>query len=334
MGYVEEIQGVVGAENVRTDEIERLCYSRDLSVHEGIPDAVAFVGSSDDVSKILAIANEETIPITPRGSGTSAVGGALAPKGGILLDLSRMDKILEINRRDGYVIAEPGIICNNLNTALAPTHFFPPDPASAALASVGGMVSTNASGNRALKYGTTKQYVLGLEVVLADGRIINTGSTLGKTSAGYDLTQLFTQSEGTLGIITKVILKILPMPEYIAFGEARFASLMDAGNAAEEILTSGIALSSCEILDKTSINVVNKAMGLGIPDTVESILFIEIDGKKQGVKADIRKIDKICRANNGIGNSWDDDPAKRLKMWAARQGIIAALSKVKRGSRL
>ena len=250
------------------------------------------------------------------------------------MDLSRMNQILQINRKDGYVIAEPGVICNNLNMALAPTHFFPPDPASAALASLGGMVATNASGNRALKYGTTKQYVLGLEVVLADGRIITTGSTLAKSSAGYDLTHLFTQSEGTLGVITKVILKILPIPEYIAFGEARFSSLMDAGKAAEEILTSGIALSSCEILDKTSIDVVNKAMGLSIPDAVESILFIEIDGKKQSVKADIRRIDKICKANNGIENTWDDDPAKRLKMWAARQGIIASLSKVKRGSRL
>jgi glycolate oxidase len=334
MDYIDKIQAIVGGENVRRDEIERLCYSRDLSVHEGIPDLVVFAKDSKQVSEILAIANEEKIPVTPRGSGTSAVGGALPAKGGILLDLSRMDRILEINRKDGYVIAEPGVICNNLNMALAPTHFFAPDPASAALASLGGMVSTNASGNRALKYGTTKQYVLGLEVVLADGRIINTGSTLGKTSAGYDLTQLFTQSEGTLGIITKATMKILPMPEYIAFGEARFSSLMDAGKAAEEILTSGIALSSCEILDRTSIDVVNKAMGLGIPDSVESILFIEIDGKKQGVKADIRKIDKICKANKGIGNTWDDDPAKRLKMWAARQGIIASLSKVKRGSRL
>jgi glycolate oxidase len=334
MDYAEKIEAIVGRENVRRDEIERLCYSRDLSVHEGIPDAIVFAKDSEEVSKILAIANEEKIPVTPRGSGTSAVGGALAAKGGILLDLSRMDHILEINRKDGYVIAEPGVICNNLNAALAPTSFFPPDPASAALASLGGMVSTNASGNRALKYGTTKQYVLGLEVVLADGRIITTGSTLGKTSAGYDLAHLFTQSEGTLGIITKVILKILPMPEYIAFGEARFSTLMDAGRAAEEILTSGIALSSCEILDKTSIEVVNKTMGLGIPDAVDSILFIEIDGKKQAVKTDIRRIDKICKANNGIENKWDDDPAKRLKMWAARQGIIASLSKVKRGSRL
>ncbi len=334
MDYLERIEAIVGGENVRRDEIERLCYSRDLSVHEAIPDVIVFAKSAEEVSKILAIANEQKIPVTPRGSGTSAVGGALAAKGGILLDLSRMNHILEINRKDGYIIAEPGVICNNLNMALAPTHFFPPDPASATLASLGGMVSTNASGNRALKYGTTKQYVLGLEVVLADGRIITTGSTLAKTSAGYDLTHLFTQSEGTLGVITKIILRILPMPEYIAFAEARFSSLMDAGKAAEEILTSGIALSSCEILDKTSIDVVNKAMGLGIPDNVESILFIEIDGKKQAVKADIRKIDKICKANNGIENKWDDDPNRRLKMWAARQGIIAALSKVKRGSRL
>ena len=334
MDYIEKIEGIVGGENVRRDEIERLCYSRDLSVHEAIPDVIVFAKSSEEVSKILAVANKEKIPVTPRGSGTSAVGGALAAKGGILLDLSRMDQILEINRQDGYVMAEPGVICNNLTMALAPTHFFPPDPASATLASLGGMVSTNASGNRALKYGTTKQYVLGLEVVLADGRIISTGSTLGKSSAGYDLTHLFTQSEGTLGIITKVILRILPVPEYIAFAEARFSTLMHAGKAAEEILTAGIALSSCEILDKTSIDVVNKAMALNIPDNVGCILFIEIDGKKQAVKADIRKINRICKANNGIENNWDDDPAKRLKMWAARQGIIASLSKVKRGSRL
>ncbi len=334
MDYVEKIEAIVGRENVRRDEIERLCYSRDLSVHEAIPDVIVFAKNAEEVSQILALANEEKIAVTPRGSGTSSVGGALAAKGGILLDLSRMNHILEINSQDGYVIVEPGVICNDLNMALAPTHFFPPDPASATLASLGGMVSTNASGNRALKYGTTKQYVLGLEVVLADGRIITTGSTLAKTSAGYDLTHLFTQSEGTLGIITKVILRILPMPEYIAFAESRFSSLMDAGKAAEEILTSGIALSSCEILDKTTIDVVNKAMGLGIPGNVESILFIEIDGKKQAVKADIRKINKVCTANNGIENKWDDDPAKRLKMWAARQGIIASLSKVKRGSRL
>jgi len=334
LDYIEALVEIVGEKNVKTDEIERLCYSRDLSVHEAVPDVIVFVKNAAEISKVMNLANKGKIPVTPRGSGTSAVGGALAAKGGILLDLSRMNNILEIDRENGYVIVEPGVLCNNLNEALAPSHFFPPDPASSALASLGGMVSTNASGNRALKYGTTKHYVLGLEVVLADGRIIHTGSVLGKTSAGYDLTHLFTNAEGTLGIITKITLKILPMPEYIAFAEARFSSILDAGRAATEILTSGIALSSCEILDKITINVVNKTMGLNIPDNVGCLLFIEIDGNRKAVQESIEKINKICKANNGIENKWDDDPAKRLKMWAARQGIIASLSKVKRGSRL
>jgi glycolate oxidase subunit GlcD len=334
LDYIEALVEIVGEKDVKTDGIERLCYSRDLSVHEAVPDVIVFAKTAEEISKVMILADKEKIPVTPRGSGTSAVGGALAAKGGILLDLSRMNDILEIDRENGYVVVEPGVLCNNLNVALAPSHFFPPDPASSALASLGGMVSTNAGGNRALKYGTTKHYVLGLEVVLANGRIIHTGSSLGKTSAGYDLTHLFTNAEGTLGIITKIILKILPMPEYIAFAEARFSSTLDAGKAATDILTSGIALSSCEILDKVTIDVVNKTMGLDIPKNVGCILFIEIDGNQKAVQENIEKINKICQANNSIETRWDDDPAKRLKMWAARQGIIASLSKVKRGSRL
>jgi glycolate oxidase len=334
MDYIKDLIEIVGEKNVKTDEIERLCYSRDLSVHEAVPDVVVFATTTEEVSRIMSLANKGKIPVTPRGSGTSAVGSALAAKGGILLDLSRMNRILEVDKENGYVVVEPGVICNHLNAALAPTHFFPPDPGSANLASLGGMVSTNASGNRALKYGTTKNYVLGLEVVLADARTINTGSVLGKTSSGYDLTQLFTQAEGTLGVITRIILRILPVPEYIAFAEARFSSTLDAGKAVREILTSGIALSSCEILDKVTIDVVNKAMGLNIPDRVGCLLFIEIDGNKKAVQENIVKINKICEANNGIENKWEDDPAKRLKMWAARQGIVASLSKVKRGSRM
>src|SRR4030043_1290650 len=334
MNYVKDLMDIVGEENVRTDEIERLCYSRDLSVHEAVPDVIVFVKTTEEVARIMSSADKGKIPVTPRGSGTGAGGGALAGKGGILLDLSRMNNILEIEKENGFVTVEPGVICNVLNAALAPSHFFPPDPGSANLATLGGMVSTNASGNRALKYGTTKHYVLGLEVVLADGRIINTGSVLGKTSAGYDLTHLFTNAGGTLGIITKIILKILPIPEYTAFAEARFSSTLDAGKAVRGVLTSGIALSSCEILDKVTIDVVNKAMGLNIPDHVGCLLFIEIDGNKRAVQENIEKINKICKANNGLENRWEDDPAKRLKMWAARQGIVASLSKVKRGSRM
>ena len=210
-----------------------------MSVHEGIPDAIVFAKTTEEVSKILKLANDHEIKVIPRGSGTSTTGAVLPCFGGIILDVSRMNKIKEINRKDGYAVVEPGVICQQLNNALAPTHFFPPDPGSATIASIGGMVSTNASGNRAIKYGATKDYILGLEVVLADGRVMRTGSIVPKTSSGYDLAHLFCRAEGTLGVITEITVKILPMPEYIAFAQAWFPSVEDAGKAAEGILTAG-----------------------------------------------------------------------------------------------
>jgi glycolate oxidase len=325
---------IVGSENVHTDEIERLCYSRDMSIHEGIPDGVVFARNREQIVEILEVANKERIPVVTRGSGTSVTGAVLAMRGGIILDLSRMNQILEINRRSNYVRVEPGVICAQLNAALTPTHFFAPDPASATLASIGGMVSTNASGNRALKYGTTRDYVMALEAVLADGRVLKTGSIAPKTSSGYQLSHLFATSEGTLGVITELTLKILPMPEYIAYAQARFPDIESAGKTAERMLNSGIPLSSCEILDSVSIDVVNQAMGLNIPPEVGCILFIEIDGNRNAVNDQIKAIDNICAENRGLENIWDDDPAKRLQMWAGRQGLVPSLSRIKRGARL
>ncbi|MGZ3570029.1 MAG: FAD-binding oxidoreductase, partial [Thermodesulfobacteriota bacterium] len=334
MDYIKDLIQIVGEKNVKTDRLERLCFSRDMSVHEGVPDAVVFAKTTDEISKILKLANDRQIKVIPRGSGTSTTGAVLACFGGIVLDVSRMNKIKEINPKDGYAVVEPGVICQQLNNALAPTHFFPPDPGSATMASIGGMVSTNASGNRAIKYGATKDYLLALEVVLADGRVMRTGSIVAKSSSGYDLAHLFCRAEGTLGVITEVTVRIIPMPEYIAFAQAWFPSVEDAGRAAEGIITSGVPLSSCEILDRVSIDVVNKAMGLNIPDNVGSILFIEIDGNRQAVKENIQKIDRISKECNGLGNQWDDDPAKRLKMWAGRQGLVPSLSKIRRGAKL
>lgn len=335
MGFTEELRQILGEEWVREELVERLCYSRDMSVHEGIPDLVAFAATKEQVSKVLALCNEKKIPVIPRGSGTS-VTGAILPCGnrGIVLDVSRMNRIVEINPKDGYARVEPGVICARLNQALSPGHFFPPDPASAPLASIGGMVSTNASGNRALKYGTTRDYVMGLEVVLADGRILRTGSKARKTSAGYDLTHLFAQAEGTLGVITEVMVKILPMPPYIAFAQASFPTVHHAGGGAEEVLSEGIPLSSLEILDKTSIEVVRKAMGLDIPEDVGCILFLEIDGIKEAVEKDIERINRIFTKHGALRTEWSDDPNRRMAMWQARQGLVSALSKVKRGSRL
>jgi glycolate oxidase len=218
----KELTKIVGQENIKTDLIERLCHSRDMSVHEGIPDAVVFAKTTEEVSKILKLAYDNEIKIIPRGSGTSTTGAIIPCFDGIILDLSRMNKIKEINHKDGYVVVEPGVICQHLNNALAPTHFFPPDPGSATIASIGGMVSTNASGNKAIKYGETKDYILVLEVVLGDGRVMVTGSIVPKTSSGYDLVHLFRRTEGTLGVVTEITLKVLPIPEYIVYAQAWF----------------------------------------------------------------------------------------------------------------
>jgi glycolate oxidase len=196
------------------------------------------------------------------------------------------------------------------------------------------MVSTNASGDRALKYGTTKDWILGLEVVLADGRVIETGAITPKSSSGFDLTHLFVGSEGTLGVVTEIRVKIIPTPEYVAFAQIRWRNLEDAGRAVTEILRQGIPLSACEILDRVSLDVTVKVTGLDIPEDVGCMLFVQVDGHKAAVQDHMREIDEICTKHNVMGSKWSDDPDERLAIWQARQGLVAALSKVKRGERL
>ena len=334
MEYLEKLKAIAGEDHVRADPVELMCYSRDMSVHVGVPEAIVFAFSTDQVSKILALANEEKIPVTARGSGTSVTGAALAPRGGIILDLSQMNEIKEINRDDGYVVVEPGVILNNLNAALAPTHFYPPDPSSGPLASIGGTVATNASGERAVKYGGTKDWVMGLEVVLADGRVLRTGTTVPKSSSGFDLTHLFIGSEGTLGVVTEVTARILPKPEYVAFVTIGFRQLEDAGNAVTEILRESIPLSKCEVLDSVALSVVKEVMGLDIPDDVGCMLFMELDGQRQVVQEQLEDISEISNRYGQIRMQSTDDAQEMAKIWAARSGLTAALGKVVRGERL
>ncbi len=232
------------------------------------------------------------------------------------------------------MVVEPGVILNNLNAALAPTHFYPPDPSSGPLASIGGTVATNASGERAVKYGGTKDWIMGLEVVLADGRVLKTGTTAPKSSSGFDLTHVFIGSEGTLGAVTEITARILLKPEYVAFATIRFKNLEDAGNTVMETLTQGIPLSKCEVLDSVSLGVVKEVMGLEIPDEVGCMLFIEVDGQKASVQDYLEKINEIADKHDQIGMQWTDDAQEMAKIWSARSGLVAALSKVARGERL
>jgi len=333
MDYLDRLGQIVGRENVLTGEVDCLGYSRDMSIHQGMPKAVVFARTTEEVSRVMALANEEVIPVTVRGGGTSVTGAVLPAQGGIILNLCRMNAIKEINKTDGYAVVEPGVICNALNAALAPSHFFPPDPGSAPIATLGGMVSTNASGVRAVKYGTTKDYVKAVEAVMADGRVVRVGTKSPKSSAGYDLAHLFAAAEGTLGVLTEITFRILPSPEYQAFAKLSFPTITQAGAAVEEILASGIPISTCEVLDGVSIEVMKDKMGLEVPPEVTCLLFMEIDGNKSAVREHIDRVNRICHKKGSVGQEWSDDPEKRATVWAARHGLVTTLSRVKPGYR-
>jgi len=334
MGVLEELQGIVGTENVFSDRVECLSYSRDMSVHKGIPDYVVFAKSTEEVSQIMKLATRERIPVVARGSGTSVTGAVLPVKGGILLDLHLMNRILEIDPKNFYARVEPGVICAQLNGVLAKQGLmFPPNPGSEVIATIGGMVSTNASGHRAVKYGTTRDYIKGLKVVLANGDVIETGTIAPKSSLGYDLTHLFASSEGTLGIITEIVVKIEPKPEYGALATAIFGDLNKAGEAVTEVITSGIKLAGCEILDKFSLKVVEEVLKKDV-SKIEALLLMEADGAKDVVIKDMNRIGEIMKAHGCLEFEWSDDPKKREEMMLARGRLVPTLSRIRPGNRL
>jgi glycolate oxidase len=334
MNLVEKITQIVGPDNVFHDRVECLSYSRDLSVHEGIPDMVVFAYTTEQIAAIMRLANQEKVPVTVQGSGTATTGASLPVEGGILLDVHRMNKILEIDKDNFYARVEPGVICNQLNAELAKQNLmFPPNPGSEAIATIGGMMSTNSSGHRAVKYGTARDYVKSLKVVLADGTIINTGFKTPKSSFGYDLNHVFTSSEGTLGVIAEIAVKIQTLPEYNALALAIFNDLFAAGKAVTDIIGAGIQLTACEILDQYSLKVVEEAVERDISG-IEAMLIIEADGARETVQKDMERIGEICKKHGVKEFTWSDDPAKAGEIMEARGKLVPTLSRIKPGNRL
>ncbi|MFO7984232.1 MAG: FAD-binding and (Fe-S)-binding domain-containing protein [Desulfatiglandaceae bacterium] len=334
MDITAKIAEIVGPENVYDDRVECLSYSRDLSVHEGVPDWVVFAHNAEQISAIMKLANTEKIPVTVQGSGTATTGASLPVEGGILLDVHTMNKILAVDKDNFYATVEPGVICNQLNARLAKEGLmFPPNPGSEAIATIGGMMSTNSSGHRAVKYGTARDYVKDLKVVLADGTMIETGFKTPKSSFGYDLNRVFTSSEGTLGVITEITVKIQAIPEYNALALAIFHDLFAAGNAVTEIIGSGIQLTACEILDNYSLKVVEEAINKDVSQ-IEAMLIIESDGAKETVTRDMEQIGEICKKHGVEEFTWSDDPAKAGEIMEARGKLVPTLSRIKPGNRL
>ncbi|MEA2054427.1 MAG: FAD-binding oxidoreductase [Candidatus Thermoplasmatota archaeon] len=324
---VEIIKDIVGEENVITSAAELYTYGFDASIHHHAPDIVARVKNTKHVSKIMRLAYENGIPVIARGSGTALSGQAVPIKGGIILDMTAMNKIKEVRVEDLYCVVEPGVIYGRLNQELAKKNFFfPPSPGSGDVCTVGGMVATNASGMRAIKYGATRDYVLGMEVVLPDGDVTHFGTRTMKNSSGYQLEKLMVGSEGTLGIITEITIRIVPLPEKRAIALAPFDSLERAGQGVSDVIASGLLPSALEIMDSVCIKAVNKSMNIGLPES-EAIILAEVDGAEAIIKRDIKRIADICRESGASNVTFTDDEEEMLNLWKGRKGVLPSLSR-------
>jgi len=326
---ISKLQQILGKEGVLTTHEDLYVYSYDgntLFTH--MPDVVVLPTSVDQISLILKLANENLIPVTARGAGTNSSGGSIPIKGGIVLCTTRMNKILEVNKGNLTAIVEPGLVLHDFNMALAKEDlFYPPDPQSFLSCTIGGTVAENAGGPYGIKYGVTKHYLLGLEVVLASGTIVNLGGMTVKNRSGYDLPVLFAGSEGTLGIISKIIVRLLPKPPAQKSMRAVFNNITTAGQAVSDILAKGIVPAKIEFLDDWFIKRIEELHPIGLPIDSEALLLIQCDGNQATVESEIQEILTICLKCGAKSAKVAEDNAEADMLWRARQVGFAALFK-------
>lgn len=322
---IQAIEDIVGETNVRTSPSDLFVYGFDAGLHRKLPDAVVQPESTPQISAIIALANTHNFAVIPRGAGTALCGHTTPIGGGIILDMQKMNRILDIRPADLLTVVQPGVVCDRLNTALKPHRFFVPGPASSETATLGGMVSTNASGDKALKYGATRDYVLGMEVVMPDGGIARFGSPTLKNSSGYQLARLIVGAEGSLGVVTEITLRMTPLPENTAACVASFDALVDAGRAVRDIVTVPIFPAQLELMCDMCVQAVNKATGMGLPEC-GGMLLIACDGHPETVASEIDKIRTICRENNAFQVDTTDDPRQINALWQGRKALSSSLS--------
>jgi glycolate oxidase len=325
--HIDQLRRIVGKENVLVSVEEMVAYSYDATnMWSHLPDVVVFPTDTEQVAGILKFASEDGIPVTPRGGGTNVSGGSIPIKGGIVLCTTRMNRIIEINKTNLNATVEPGVILQDFQNALAKEGlFFPPDPQSFAGCTMGGVVAENSGGPSCLKYGVTKQYVLGLEVALADGRIMKLGGLTPKNRTGYELMMLFTGSEGTLGVITKITLRLLPAPKTHKTIVAVFRDVAIAGETVTAIIAGSVLPSKVEFVDNWTFQKFRGLLPDGILDTSQVILLIEVDGLPQTVDAETQHVVAICQLTaSQVRVAADDIEAE--KYWQARRAHFSDIS--------
>ena len=319
--FLDQLQARFGAQ-CSTAMVVREQHGRDESAMQAPPPvAVVFAESTDDVAAAVQLAAQYHAPVIPFGVGSSLEGHLLAVQGGISLDVSRMNKVLSINADDLTVTLQPGVTRKQLNEAVKSAGlFFPIDPG--ADASLGGMCATRASGTNAVRYGTMRENVLALQVVTASGEVIRTGTGAKKSSAGYDLTRLMVGSEGTLGVITEITLKLYPLPEAVMAATCAFSTLADAVNTTIQIIQLGVPIARCELLDGNTVRMVNQHSKLGLAEG--PMMLMEFHGSPAGVQEQIATVQEIVKDNHGHGFQWADTPEERTRLWTARHNAYFA----------
>ncbi|MFO7599188.1 MAG: FAD-linked oxidase C-terminal domain-containing protein [Candidatus Desulfacyla sp.] len=326
----EELRSIVGNSWFMDSPEDLVSYSYDGFLPEFMPDGVIIPGTSEEISRIMQQANRDSFPVTPRGAGTNICGGSVAKQGGLVMAFHRMNRILEIDPDNRCAVVQPGVVNADLQKAAAGQGLlYPPDPASMFVSTIGGNVALNAGGPRGVKYGTTKDYLLGLEVVLPRGDIIRTGGKTLKNVTGYDLTRLMCGSEGTLGIITEITLRLVPMPPAKATLQAIFANLDDAAQTVSSIIGSGIVPTTLELIDRVVLDVIGNYGGAHFRKDAEALLLIEVDGEPLLVQAQGERIEKFCKERGATEVERARTPEEAEKLWQARRTAFGAVASLR-----
>lgn len=332
---IQNLRDIVGTDNLLDSELDLFGYSYDASfvplVPLNKPDIVVRPGTTQEVSQVMAIASENAIPVTPRGAASGRTGGSVPLKGGISLSLDRMTKLVELDVPNMMVTAEAGMRTVDLyNTCAAQGLFYPPDPASWKFSTIGGNVAENSGGMRAVKYGVTKNYVMGLEVVLADGSVLQTGGKMIKNVTGYDLTSLFVGSEGTLGIITRALFRLIALPKKRNTLQVMFPGLEEGCRMIHDMLQAGIVPAASEILDNICLTVAAEHRNMKIPPGAAAAVIIEIDGDDdEALESQTIRIKAVAEACGSVLFRAAASQKEADELWAIRRGISSAISTLK-----
>jgi len=326
----DEMRAIVGDEWFLDAPEDLVTYSYDGYLPEFMPDAVIIPGHRDEIAEVMKVANRERVHIIPRGAGTNICGSSVARKGGIILAFHRLNRIVEIDAESMCAVVQPGVVNADLQKAAAAfSLMYPPDPASMFVSTIGGNVALNAGGPRGVKYGVTRDYLLGLEVVLPTGDIIRTGGKTLKNVSGYDLTRLMCGSEGTLGIFTEIILRLVPLAPAKATLQAVYADLDDAATTVSAIIGAGIVPATLELIDRTVLNIIGNYGGARFSDEAQALLLIEVDGEESLVEAQGKRIETFCRERGAFQVEMAGTPEEAERLWQARRTAFGAVASLR-----